>query len=506
MNIAELSGNEIERFGEHVSLIFEEREITNVQIRQNSRRLGNALRELGVGRGDRVIIQMPNCPEAVESFYAVYAIGAVVVPINFLVGAEEIAYIYRDPGAETVVSSMEFLPTIEACREQAPAIKNIILIDDDVPPHTLSYHRLVEKSSGELEPEQMEDDELAALIYTAGTTGVPKGVMHTHHSLYSNAKMQMETLHLPPGLTGIGILPLCHSYGIASMNYNALRGGSKVVLFSSFDIEKTFAAIEKYKANAIAAVPAMYIYMLLYPGLEKYDISSMKYWTCGSAPLTRDTWDSFKEKYGYEITEGWGLTEAGANNAANPLEGTKKVGSIGVPMKGTKMKVVDFEGSEIPPGEEGEIVLSGPMLMKGYWNKPEETAEVLRDGWLYTGDIGYRDEDGYFFITDRKKDIIIKGGENIAPREIEEVLFSHPKVSEAAVIGIEDPIYGEDIKAFVVLMPGERADTDEIISYCRAKLKTFKLPKEIEFLDALPKSMVGKVLKKELRKRQHQGL
>jgi len=502
MNIAELSENEIERFGEHVSLIFEDHEITNVQIQRAASRLGNALKELGVGRGDRVIIQMPNCPEVVQAFHAVYAIGAVVVPINFLVGDEEIAYIYRDTGAETIISSMAFFPTIEACRRDAPAIKNIILIDDEVPPGVLSYRTLVERSLDELEIERTGDDEIAALIYTAGTTGVPKGVMHTHFSLYSNAKMQMETFNFSPGLTGIGVLPLCHSYGIASMNYWALLGGGKVVLLNSFDIDKIFASIEAYGGNIIAAVPTMYVYMLLSPELRKYDISSMKHWTSGSAPLTRDTWDSFREMFGHEITEGWGLTEAGANNTINPFEGRKKIGSIGLPMKGTRMKVVDFEGGELPSGEEGEIVISGPVLMKGYWNKPEETSEVLRDGWLYTGDIGYRDEDGYFFITERKKDIIIKGGENIAPREIEEVLFSHPKISEAAVIGMEDPIYGEDIKAFVVLMPGERAEAGEIRSYCAERLKTFKSPKEIEFLDALPKSLVGKVLKKELRNRR----
>ena len=502
MNIAELAENEVERFGEHVSLIFEGHELTNVEVQRASARLGNALKRLGVKRGDRVIIQMPNCPEVIYSFRAVNMIGAVVVPINFLVGDEETTYIYKDTGSETIISSMEFFPKIEACRKKVPAIKNIILIDEEIPPHTLSYRTLVAESSDELEMEDTEDDELAALIYTAGTTGVPKGVMHTHHSLYSNAKMQLDTLNLPSGLIGVGVLPLCHSYGIANMNYGALLGGGKAVLLQSFDLKEIFAAIEKYRANAIAAVPTMYVYMLLDPELQKYDISSMKYWSCGSAPLTRDTWDSFKEKFGCEISEGWGLTEAGANNATNPLEGKKKVGSIGVPMKGTEMKVIDFKGTELPPGREGELIISGPMLMKGYWNKPEETAEVLKDGWLYTGDIGYRDEEGYFFITERKKDIIIKGGENIAPREIEEVLFSHPRISEAAVIGIEDPIYGEDIKAFVVLMPGEQAEAGEIIAYCTARLKAFKSPREVEFLDALPKSLVGKVLKKELRERQ----
>jgi long-chain acyl-CoA synthetase len=241
--------------------------------------------------------------------------------------------------------------------------------------------------------------------------------------------------------------------------------------------------------------------MLLHPNPEKYDLSSMKYWISGSAPLTQDTWQRFKEKFGAEIVEGWGLTEAGANNSANPFHGKKKkIGSIGLPMQGTMMKVIDDEGKQLPAGQQGEILISGPMVMKGYWNKPEETAKVLRDGWLYTGDVGYQDDEGYFFITERKKDLIIKAGENIAPREVEEVLYSHPSISEAAVVGVPDDVYGENIKAFVVLQPDQCATDTEIIEYCQAKLKRFKSPKEVVFLKALPKNLVGKILRKELRK------
>ena len=225
----------------------------------------------------------------------------------------------------------------------------------------------------------------------------------------------------------------------------------------------------------------------------------MKYWISGSAPLALETWKKFRDTFGYEIIEGWGLTEAGANNSVNPFDGLKKVGSIGLPMKGTEMRIVDDKGNTLPPMLEGEIILRGPMLMKGYWKKPEETAEVIRGGWLYTGDIGYVDKDGYFWITDRKKDLIIKAGENISPRVIEEVLFRHPKISEAAVIGVKDEIYGEEIKAFVVLNPNQTASAGEIIGYCQRKLTSFLVPKEVVFLKALPKNLVGKVLKKELK-------
>jgi long-chain acyl-CoA synthetase len=382
----------------------------------------------------------------------------------------------------------------------SPSLENVILADPEAPPGFLSYHQLIEKSPEEMEIVDMDDDELAALIYTAGTTGRPKGVMHTHLSLYSNARMQAESVPLPDGMISIFVLPLCHSYGIASMNQGLFRRSGGAVLLGTFNVEAIFAAIQKYRAHILAGVPTMYVFMLLFPEPKKYDLSSMKYWFCGSAPLALETFKRFKETFGFEIIEGWGLTEAGANNSVNPLEGVKKVGSIGLPMKGTEMRVVDNEGNPLPPRKEGEIVIGGLMLMKGYWNKPQETAEVLKGGWLHTGDVGYVDEDSYFWITDRKKDLIIKAGENISPRTIEEVLFKHPKVSEAAVIGMKDEVYGEEIKAFLVLKPGQEATAEEIIEHCQKSLTSFLVPKKVVFLKALPKSLVGKVLKKELRK------
>ncbi|MBS3809725.1 MAG: long-chain fatty acid--CoA ligase [Desulfobacterales bacterium] len=500
MNLAELSEKEIERFGEHVSVIFRDRQWTNYEMNRASKRLAEGLKSLGVGKGDRVIIQMPNCPEVLQSFTAVYRTGAVVVPINFMVGEAETAFIYKDTGAKVIISSMDFMSKIESCRKEAPAIEHVILVEREAPEGYLSYGQLLEQYSGNVSMEPTADDDLAALIYTAGTTGWPKGVMHTHYSLYINAKMQQDTINLPAEMTSIAVLPLCHSYGIASMNYGMYVGGGKSVVMDTFDIDAVFGAIEKYRANIMGAVPTMYVYMLLHPDPEKYDLNSMRYWISGSAPLTRETWERFRETFGAEIVEGWGLTEAGANNAVNPLEGKKKIGSIGLPMKGTHMKVVDEQDRELSPNEEGEIIISGPMLMKGYWDRPEETEKALKNGWLYTGDVGYKDEEGYFFITERKKDLIIKGGENIAPREIEEVIYSHPKVSEAAVIGVPDEVYGEDIKAFVVLLPGQSAAEEEIIEHCRSRLKRFKSPREVVFMDSLPKSLVGKILRKELRR------
>jgi long-chain acyl-CoA synthetase len=499
MNLARIAEEKMKEEGERLVLIYEGRKVTNVELNRASRKLARALKDLGVKRGDRVILQMPNCPEVLQGFGAIWRIGAVAVPINYLVGEEETAHIYQDSGAKVVISSSVFLPKIHAGKTKVSGLETVILVDREVPQGFLSYPDLLEKKSEEAGVVDTDDDELAALIYTAGTTGWPKGVMHTHLSLYENARMQCETMALPEGLLTVFVLPLCHSYGIASINQGLFRRGGKAVLLNSFNVEAIFSAIEKYRADTLAGVPTMYVFMLLFPEPKKYDLSSMKYWFSGSAPLAFETFNRFKETFGFEIIEGWGLTEAGANNTANPLEGVKKVGSIGLPMRGTEMRIVDNAGNPLPARQEGEIVIRGPMLMKGYWNRPEETAEVLRGGWLNTGDIGYVDEDGYFWITERKKDLIIKAGENISPRTVEEVLFAHPKVSEAAVVGMKDDLYGENIKAFVVLRPGEEATAEEIVEYCGRKLTNFLLPKEVVFLKALPKNLVGKVLKKELR-------
>jgi len=499
MNLAQMREKKVRAEGERISLYFKGKAMTNFEMQRNSQQLTSALKSLGVKRGDRVIVQMPNCPEVLESFSAAWRMGAVIVPINYLMGDEEIAYIYQDSGAKVVISSMAFLPRVRTAQAKAPNVKTVILVDQDVPEGTIAYHPLMEGTVVDHTVADMKEDELAALIYTAGTTGNSKGVMHTHHSLYANAKMQFDSMVFPESMTNVSVLPLCHSFGIATMN-NAMFRTATTVLLDSFDLDAILSSIEKYRGNIFVAVPTMYVYLLLYPNPKKYDLSSMKYWISGSAPLALDTWNKFKEVYGGEISEGWGLTEAGANNSTNPIDGLKKVGSIGIPMKGTEMKIMDDNDKILPRGEQGEIVIRGPQLMKGYWNKPEETAEILKDSWLHTGDVGYEDDDGYFWITDRKKDLIIKGGENISPRTIEEVLFTCPQVSEASVIGMKDDVYGEDIKAFVVLNPGQTATEEEIVNFCQMRLTNFLLPKKVVFLQALPKSLVGKVLKKELRK------
>lgn len=499
MNVAELALKSLE-LGEYVNIIFGDREITNQQMNHAANKLGNGLKHLGVRQGDRVIIQMPNCPEVFQAFQAIWKIGAITVPVNYLVGAEEIAFIYKDSGANTVISSVEYLDKVLAARAEVPGVRNVVIVSPDSIEATISFKDLLAEGSDELKIAKTGDNDVAALIYTSGTTGKPKGVMLTHGGLVFSAHSQQETNNLPQDWVTMAVLPLCHSYGIATMNAAFLRLRGKTVIMRSFNLEQLFSAIQKYKVNGLSAVPTMYVYMLQYPDAVKYDTSSMKIWACGSAPLAVDTWKQFKEKFGGEIAEGWGLTEAGANNTTSVHLPVKKAGSIGVPNNGMEMKIFDDDDNELPQGKKGEIVIRGPMVMKGYWNLPEATVEVTRNGWLHTGDIGYIDADGCFFVTDRKKDIIIKGGENISPRTIEEALYSHPKIAEAAVIGIKDPVYGEDIKAFATLKPNQGATVDELMEFCKSRLERFRVPKELVILQAMPKNLVGKILKKELRK------
>lgn len=500
MNLAELAEATIRDWGEYAYLVFEGREITNLEVERASRRLASALQKLGVRRGNRVLIQMPNCPEVLQSFDAIWRIGAVVVPVNHMISAQESAFIYRDSGAGTLISSPQFLPRIESCRADAPALQNVILAGDPVPGGFHSYAGLVAESLEETRMAGVDDDDPAAIVYTAGTTGHPKGAVHTHRSLYHAARMLNESVPVAEGNVSIFVLPLCHVYGISCMVSLSFQKRGKAVILPTAAVDQIFESIQRHRANLFTGVPTLYVYMLLHPDHGKYDLSSMKWWISGSAALAPETWQAFKDRFGFEIVEGWGLTETGASGCINPADGPKKPGSIGQPMPGAQLRVVDDQDREVPQGQEGEIVLRTPGMMRGYWKRPEETAAVVKDRWVRTGDMGYVDRDGYYFITDRKKDIIIKGGENISPREVEEVIMTHPAVCEAAVVGVTDSVYGEQIRAFVVAKPGMQVTSRELNDHCCARLKQFKTPKDFTFVEALPKNLVGKVLRRELRR------
>jgi long-chain acyl-CoA synthetase len=530
MNIGSGIEDNIKRFGEYEDVYFEGRWYTNVEINRNANLLGNALKGLGMNKGDRVAVQMPNSPELLSAFPAIYKIGAVVVPLSPLLRPDQAAYIYRDCGAKAILTSSDFVGRVLEAQKQTPNLQYVILTDREDVPGTISCRNIMSTNSDELKIEQTDNDDVAALIYTAGTTGPPKGVMHTHYSLYINAlffyeyvlvhrslTLQLKTRALNPKtlqfnevtqrvssvnreMVSLGVLPLSHSFGIAFSNTGNFVGG-KTILLRWWNVEEALKAIQRFRVTQMAAVPTMYIQMLEFPELDKYDLSSLDDCQCGAAPLPVEVALRWKEKIGVDIREGWGLTESGATTTGQPGDLPPRYGSIGkCLLKCNTIKVFDEKGQELPPGQQGEIVLKGPTVMKGYWNLPEETAKTIKDGWFYTGDIGYMDEDGYFYITGRKKDIIIRGGENVSPVEVEEILLQHPAVAEAGVVGIPDAVYGEEIKAFVVIKPDKRVNEEELIAFCKDRLPTFKLPKKVQFTKSLPKNLLGKVLRAELRK------
>ena len=530
MNVGSGIEDNVKRFGEYEALCFEGKWHTNVEINRNANLLGNALKELGVDRGDRVAIQMPNSPEILSAFPAIYKIGAVVVPLNPLLRPDQASYIYRDCGAKAIITSSDFVVRVLEAQKQTPNLEHVILTDRDDVPGTVSYPGIMSTNSDTLTLEHTDNDDVAALIYTAGTTGPPKGVVHTHYSLYINAlffyeyvlvhrslTLQLNSRALNPktlqlneanqrvsgvnrAMVSLGVLPLSHSFGIAFANTSNFVGG-KSILLRWWNVEEALKAIQTFRVTQMAAVPTMYIQMLEFPELDKYDLSSLEDCQCGAAPLPVEVALRWKEKVGVDIREGWGLTESGATTTGQPGDLPPRYGSIGkCLLKCNTIKVFDERGQELPPGQRGEIVIKGPTLMKGYWNLPEETAKTIKDGWFHTGDLGYVDEDGYFYITGRKKDIIIRGGENVSPVEVEEVLLQHPAVAEAGVVGIPDAVYGEEIKAFVVIKPGKRANEEELIAFCKDRLPTFKSPKKVQFMKSLPRNILGKVLRAELRK------
>jgi long-chain acyl-CoA synthetase len=532
MNLGSLVEDNFAKYGEYQATWFEGKWYTNVEVDKECNRLGNALKSLGIKKGDSVAIQMPNHPVVLWGFPAVYKLGAVVVPVNPLLRPDQAAYIYQDCGASVVITSPEYVPWIQAAQKQASVLKTIVVIEKDDMPGTIGYDKFVAGQPDSLPVVETDNDDLAALIYTAGTTGPPKGVMHTHFSLYMTAigygdfvqryrcttlkvkgskydvrshrlvETEQEVMGVDRRSLGLLVLPLSHSYGIATVTMGSMAAQRGLVL-RWFNPEVCLQLIQEHRVTNFSGVPAMYIMMLNHPDFDKYDLSSLQECACGAAPLPPEIGRMWEEKVGTPILEGWGMTETGATTCGTIPNRPPKYGSIGVCMvRADTVKIFDDNDKEVPVGTNGEIVVKGPTVMKGYWKKPKETAEALRNGWLHTGDIGYKDSDGYFWITDRKKDIIIRGGENVSPREVEEVILMMPQVVDAGCIGVADKTYGEEIKVCVVIKQGEKLTEEEVIAFCRERLPNFKIPKVVRFMDALPKNLLGKLLRAELRKQE----
>jgi long-chain acyl-CoA synthetase len=519
------------KYSEKTATVFFGGQLAYAELKRQVDALAASLAGLGVKKGDRVAVMLPNCPQAIISAYAVFTLGAVAVMTNPLYVERELGINWGDAGVRTAIILDRLWPRVQKVRQQV-GLKDVVVtgVQDYLPfpknwfyplkarldkawisigreEGVLFFKELVAR--GGIPPKvDLSSGELACLQYTGGTTGIPKGAMLTHRNLVCNVA-QYLCLFLDRLKEGeerfLAVMPFFHAYGLTALMNACISKGWAMILIPRFDLDQMMKAIEKYRVTMFLGVPTMYTAILNYP--RAVDISSIKGCFSGAAPLPVEVMETFEKRTGGRIGEGYGLTEASPITHVNPIYGKRKSGSVGLPIPNTDAKIMDVETGtrELPGGEMGEIVIQGPQVMQGYWNRPEETAQTIRDGWLYTGDIGKMDEQGYFFILDRKKDMIIAGGYNIYPREVEEVLYEHPKILEAAVIGVPDPYRGETVKAFVVLKPGERAMPEEVIAFCRERLAVYKVPRLIEFRETLPKTMIGKVLRKELREAEVKG-
>ncbi len=498
MSLTHLAEESLEKYGEFVSLAFEGREYTNVEQHRSACRVAGALRRLGVGPGDRVIVMLPNCPEVMQSYGGILRCGAVIVPVIFLLGEREVAHILADSEAQVVITNTDMLWKVEPQIGALPTLRHVLLVDGGGNGGTLAFAEEVGRESERFPAVDRRDEDLAVILYTSGTTGVPKGVALSHANLESNARSAASLWELEREDWAVGVLPLSHSYGLTVMNAGHLLG-TRAALLRWFNPEEVLQTIQTFKAVSMSGVPTMFVYLLNYPEAGRFDTSSMRVWGSGAAPLPVEIVEPFEKKFGGTLLEGYGLTEASPVVSAHRLSGARKLGSVGQPIPGVEVSVQDDEDRPLPAGEVGEVCVKGPNVMVGYYRSPEETARAIRGGWLHTGDMGRLDADNFLYIVERKKDLIIRGGFNIYPREVEEALYAHPKVAEAAVVGMPDPLMGEDALAFVVLKDGETATAAEIMAFCQTRLARFKCPKQVRFVGSLPKSPIGKILRKELR-------
>ncbi|KIL35118.1 long-chain fatty acid--CoA ligase [Cohnella kolymensis] len=525
-NLAEFLIQSAAKYPARTALHFMGKEMTYSELLTCSYRFANALRKLGAKKGDRVAIMLPNCPQLVIAYYGTLLAGGIVVMTNPLYMPRELEHQLKDSGASIVVTLDLLFQRVKGV-VPATEVRHVVVtsIKDYLPfPKNLLYPLKAKKDGLKREVEYGDtvhafvkllnaspstsvytevdaENDLALLQYTGGTTGVSKGVMLSHLNITANTvqnglwaykRSESQERYL-------AALPFFHVFGLTVLMNQAVMLGGCMYLIPKFEVSQILQTIDRFKPTVFPGAPTMYIALINHPDILKYDLSSINICVSGAAPLPHEVQNKFEEITGGRLIEGYGLTESSPVTHANNIWESRKLGSIGIPFPDTFAKIVDPDsGDELPQGEIGELAVRGPQVMKGYWNRPDETAKVLKDGWLRTGDMARMDEDGFFFIMDRMKDMIIAGGFNIFPREIEEVLFEHPAIEEAAALGVPDKYRGETVKAYIVLKQGETLDAKDLEKWCRERLAAYKVPHIYEFRESLPKTIAGKVLRRKL--------
>lgn len=501
MDLGQMLSSTATRLPNKTAVLFHGQPTTFGELDRRANQVANALIGLGIQPGDRVALYMPNIPLFMEAYYGILRAGGTVVPLNTLYKAGEVEYILRDSGAKAILTFASLAPTAAQAASGVPELRHVVVASPQPIPGTMSWRDVMAGAPESAPNVGVHQEDIAVICYTSGTTGHPKGAMLSHRNLLANCE---QNLALPQvsaredDLVWLA-LPLFHIYAMnVGMNLTFMVGGT-VVLIERFEPASSLEELQKHHCTILYGAPPMFVAWAQLPNIRDYDLTSLRYVVSGAAALPVQVLQAFQSLAGVPISEGYGLSEAApvvTTNAAGPVT---KPGTIGPAIPGVEVRIVDDMDREVPRGERGELVCRGANVMMGYWRQPEATAETLRDGWLHTGDIATMDEDGYVTIVDRKKDMINVSGFNVYPREVEEALFTHPAVADAAVVQFPDPYQGESVMAFVVLKQGATATEQEIIEYCRGQIATFKCPRKVVFRSELPKNNTGKVLRRELR-------
>jgi long-chain acyl-CoA synthetase len=490
MNLASVLTDSAARHPGQVALKLDDGELSYAQLDGATAHVAGLLRQKGLAPGDRVGIMLPNVPHFAVCYYGVLRAGGVVVPMNVLLKRREVAFYLRDSGAKLLFAWHGFADDAQAGVNDAGA--ECVIVEPS------EFGQVVGTAAPITDVAGTAEEDTAVILYTSGTTGTPKGAELTHSNLLRNAKIAQGLFGLGSEAVTLGALPLFHSFGQTCSLNATIAGAGTLTLIPRFDPRKALEIIQRDGVNIFMGVPTMYGALLHEPDRESFDVSGLELCVSGGSALPVELLGGFEDAFGCKILEGYGLSETSPVASFNHPDRERKPGSIGTPVDGVEMKVVDDEGNPVPQGEVGEIVVRGHNVMKGYWGRPDATAETIRDGWLHTGDMATIDEAGYFFIVDRKKDLIIRGGYNVYPREIEEVIYEHPSVREAAVIGVPHDEFGEEVGAAVVLKDGATATPGELRDFVKGQVAAYKYPRRVWFVDELPKGPTGKILKREI--------